>query len=319
MLKYLSKRLIRGFITFFISVTLVFWILRLMPGDPATLLIDPTMTLEELNRIKADFGLDEPEIVQYFKYITQLFTQGNVGNSFTYKMPVTDLLMTRLPWTLLLMCLTQLCTMLIGIPLGILSAYKRGSLTDQVINSLCTFGISVFVPWLGITLLYFFGFKIPLFPIGGAYTPGVSDADKFMDILHHLALPVITLTIVNLANYVMYMRASMVDVLSEDYIRTARSKGMTETRVVLKHGMRNALIPTITMSGMMLATMVGGAVLTETVYSFPGVGRMIYDAVSQQDYPVLQGAFIVLALTVIIMNILIDLVYMFLDPRIKLG
>src|SRR6056297_510270 len=318
MTHYIFKRIIRGIITLLIAVSVTFLILRLMPGDPTTIMLDPRMNEAARARLLKEFGLDKSLIVQYFLYIRQLL-KGDLGYSFIYRTPVTQVILSRLPWTLLLMGLTQVVTMLIGIPLGVIAGYRKGTLLDHLINAFTIFGISVFIPWLGITLLYFFGYRIPIFPIGGAYTPGVEGITYLKDVFMHLVLPVLTLTLIYLANYVLYMRASMVDVLSEDYIRTARSKGVTENTVVWKHAVRNALIPTVTMAGLLLGRMVSGAVLTETIFSFPGVGRMIYEAVGQQDFPVLQGAFLILAISVITMNILTDLVYAYLDPRVKLN
>lgn len=318
MARYIQKRFLKGFITFFITVTLTFLIVRLMPADPATLLMDPRMTEAQRQQMLMDFGLDKPLYIQYFAYIKNLF-QGDLGISFMQKRPVIEIIMDKLPWTLLLMVITQTITMLIGIPLGIYSGYKRGTHLDQGINALAIFGISIFVPWLGFTLLYFFGYRLALLPVGGAYTPGVEGGlQYFLDVGKHLILPVITLMLLYLANYVLYTRGSVIDVLSEDYIRTARSKGMKEKKVLWKHASRNAMIPTVTAAGLMLGRMVGGAVLTETVFAYPGVGRMIYQAVSQQDFPVLQGSFIILALSVIIMNIVTDGLCAYLDPRIKI-
>jgi len=318
MTNYILKRVIRGLITLLIAVSVTFLILRLMPGDPTTIMLDPRMNEAARARLLKEFGLDKSLIVQYFLYLKQML-KGDLGYSFIHRTPVTHVILSRLPWTLLLMGLTQLFTMFIGVPLGVFAGYKKGSIIDHLINAFTIFGISIFIPWLGITLLYFFGYQIPIFPIGGAYTPGVEGFTLFKDVVMHLVLPVLTLTLIYLANYVLYMRSSMIDVLSEDYIRTARSKGVKEKQVVWKHAVRNALIPTVTMAGLLLGRMVSGAVLTETIFSFPGVGRMIYEAVGQQDFPVLQGAFLILAVSVITMNILTDLVYAYLDPRVKLN
>lgn len=316
--KYITKRVIKGFITFFITVTLTFFILRLMPADPTTLLMDPRMSEAHRQQMLVDFGLDKSLPVQYFSYIINLF-KGDLGISFLQKRPVMDIIMEKLPWTLLLMVITQVFTMAIGIPLGIYSGYKRGSLFDQIVNAIAIFGISIFVPWLGFTLLYAFGFHLAILPIGGAYTPGIGGGwEYFLDVGKHLILPVVTLMAIYLANYVLYTRGSVIDVLSEDYIRTARSKGMKEKKVLWKHAAKNAMIPTVTTAGLMIGRMVGGAVLTETVFAYPGVGRMVYQAVSQQDFPILQGSFIILALSVIIMNIITDVLCAYLDPRIKL-
>jgi len=291
-----------------------------MPGDPTTLLIGPNMTMEERMILLNDYGLDKPFILQYFLYLKELI-QGNLGISFIHREPVLKIIMGRLPWTLLLMGVTQLVTASVGIPLGVIAARKKGSNVDQLINTFTIFGISIFIPWLGVTLLYFFGYINHFFPIGGAYMPWNEGAGLIFikDVIHHMILPVLTLSVIYLANYVLYMRSSMIDILSEDYIRTARAKGLKERKVVWKHGVKNGLIPTVTMAGLLLGRMVGGAVLTETVYSYPGVGRMIYEAVGKQDFPVLQGAFIILAFSVILMNIITDLIYAYLDPRIKVG
>jgi peptide/nickel transport system permease protein len=282
------------------------------------MMLGDMFTDEQRDKLMADFGLDKPLWQQYLIYLGNL-VRGDLGMSFFQRRPVMEIIWEKLPWTLLLMITTQLLTMAVGVPLGIYAGYKRGTAFDQAVNAIAIFGISIFVPWLGFTLLYFFGYKLPIFPVGGAYTIGVEEGlPKIIDIAQHLVLPVITLMVIFLANYVLYTRGSIIDVMEEDYIKTARSKGMKERRVLWKHASKNAMIPTVTMAGMMLGRMVGGAVLTETIYAYPGVGRMIYQAVGQQDYPVLQGAFIILALSVILMNIATDILIVYLDPRIKL-
>lgn len=316
--QYISRRVLKGFITLLITITITFLILRLLPSDPAMMMLGDMFTDEQRDKLMADFGLDKPLWQQYLIYLGNL-VRGDLGMSFFQRRPVMEIIWEKLPWTLLLMITTQLLTMAVGVPLGIYAGYKRGTAFDQAVNAIAIFGISIFVPWLGFTLLYFFGYKLPIFPVGGAYTIGVEEGlPKIIDIAQHLVLPVITLMVIFLANYVLYTRGSIIDVMEEDYIKTARSKGMKERRVLWKHASKNAMIPTVTMAGMMLGRMVGGAVLTETIYAYPGVGRMIYQAVGQQDYPVLQGAFIILALSVILMNIATDILIVYLDPRIKL-
>ena len=318
MSKYILKRIFKGLVTIFITVTLTFLIVRLMPSNPIYMLIDTRMSESQIQAMTEKFGLDKPLWEQYVLYLRNLL-QGDLGTSFAQKRPVLDIIGEKLPWTLLLMGLAQVLTMLIGIPLGIYSGYKRGTIFDHIINAISVFGISIFVPWLGFTLLYFFGYQLAILPVGGAITPGISGFWRILlDVGKHMILPLITLMILYLANYVLYTRGSIIDVMGEDYIRTARSKGMEEKRVLWHHAAKNAMIPTITSAGLSLGSVVGGAVLTETVFSFPGVGRMIYQAVGQQDYPVLQGAFIILAISVVAMNIITDIVCAALDPRIKL-
>lgn len=317
MSRYVANRVLKGAITLLITITLTFLIVRLLPSDPALMMLGEMFTADQRDALIQRFGLDKPLLQQYFIYLGNLL-KGDLGMSFFQRRPVMTIIQEKLPWTLLLMVTTQILTMLVGIPLGIYSGYRRGKVFDQVVNAVAIFGVSVFVPWLGFTLLYFFGFKLPIFPVGGAYNVATSGFARFLDIGEHMVLPVATLMVIYLANYVLYTRGSVIDVMEEDYIKTARSKGMSERRVLWKHAAKNAMIPTVTMAGMMLGQMVGGAVLTETIYAYPGVGRMIYQAVGQQDYPVLQGAFIVLALSVIAMNIVTDIAIVYLDPRIKL-
>ena len=315
---YLLKRLARGFVTFFAAATVTFLILRLMPSDPATVMMDPRMSQRDINMMLHDFGLDKPIPTQYGIYLKNLI-HGNLGISFHTRAPVGRMLMERLPWTLLLMACVLVNCFVWGVPIGVIAARRRDSWIDRLINVFTVIGASVFVPSLGVSLLYLFGLKFPILPIGGTHTPGVTGLAYLTDVVRHMILPVITLTFVYLANYVWYMRASMLDILQEDYIRTAKSKGMRESRVVWRHGVRNALIPTVTMTGLLLGAMIGGSILTETVYAYPGIGRMIYEAVQRLDFPVLQGAFLMLAFVVIFLGVAVDLIYAKLDPRIDLN
>lgn len=317
MKKFLLFRSIRALSTIFIAVTITFLILRVMPGDPTTMMMDSRISEEARAKILQDFGLDQNLLVQYFLFLKQLFFNLDMGTSFVHREPVLDVILTRIPWTLILMGAAIVITTLIGIPLGVVAAYRKGTFRDHIINAFSIFGIAIFIPWLSVMLLYFFGLKIPLFPIGGAVGQNLEGWDYIWSVTHHLILPVFTLVLVHLANYVLFMRASMVDVLSEDYIRTARAKGLTERVVVWRHATRNALLSTVTMMGLQIGTIVGGAILTETVFAYPGLGRLIYEAVQQHDYPVLQGTFLILAVTVVVVNILTDIIYTYLDPKIK--
>jgi len=228
--------------------------------------------------------------------------------------------MERLPWTLLLMFFTVCLTLAIGIPIGVFAACNSRQLADRVINVLVTLGISIFLPFLAFGLLYFFAYVLRWFPTGGAFRPPAPEGMALVvDVLRHAVLPSMALIITNLAGIVLYTRNSMNDVLKEDYIRTAYAKGLNSKKVVRVHAIKNALIPTVTITGIMIGTMIGGAVMTETIFAWPGIGRLIFDSVNGLDYPVIQGAFIILAATVILMNIIVDLVVAWLDPRIRLG
>lgn len=318
-LKYMIRRGLKGLLTIFVSVTITFFIIRLMPADPVSLLVDPKMGPEVQEAMMKQLGLDKPLIQQYFIFIKEAMA-GNLGVSFKTRQPVAEVIMQKMPWTLLLLTITVAFSLLIGIPLGMLAAKKKNQFFDKLISTLVVIGISMFIPFLSFGLLYIFAYLLKLFPTGGAYTPPPAKGFAYyLDVVRHVALPALTLVISNVGTIILYTRNGMVDVLKEDYIRTAYSKGWNDKYVIRTHALKNALIPTITVTGLMIGTMVGGAVMTETVYAWPGIGRLIYDSVSALDYPVLQGAFLVLAIAVVIMNILTDLAVAWLDPRIKLG
>lgn len=317
--RYVTQRLFRSLITIFVSITLTFFIVRLMPSNPVDILIDPHMTEEVKAALMETYGLDQPTGVQYFVFLKGVFT-GDLGISFSTRRPVTELLAQRLPWTLLLIAICTFLIVLIGIPLGILAARKKGKHTDRVITTTVTLFISVFIPFLAFLLLYIFAFRLQWLPTGGAYTPPPATGWAFAkDVAQHAILPGVTLAVANLASVVLYTRNSMSEALRDDYVRTALSKGSSVQHAIRHHALRNALIPTVTVIGLNIGTMVGGAVLTETVYSWPGVGRMMFDAIQALDYPVLQGGFLLLSISVVVMNFITDIVVAWLDPRIKLG
>ena len=295
MVRYLLKRLGRGILTILLSVTLVFFIVRAMPSNPVDLMVSPQMSEDAQQALIEEFGLDQSKLTQYGLYMKELL-HGNMGTSFAKRIPVSQYIAEKLPWTLLLLAAVMLIVILVGISVGLYAAAHKGKLSDRIISVLVTMGISVFIPFMAFLLLYLFSFKLKLLPTGGAYTPPKGTGWSYYgDVAKHLILPAIALSITNLANAVLYTRNSMIDVLHEDYIRTAYAKGNNEGRVLRVHALKNALIPTVTVIGMQIGFMVGGATVTETVFSWPGIGRMVYDAVNALDYPVLQGAFLVMA------------------------
>lgn len=315
-LSFIVKRVGRGVLTIWFTVTITFLLLRLLPGDPASAIASPTMTPQMRDAILEDYGLGEPLIVQYGLYLSQLIT-GNLGISFNQSVPVIDVLMQRLPWTLLLTLTALILTVAIGIPLGVLAAAKKYQLVDRIIQVFGVTGQSLFVPSIGVFLLFVFGLKLGWFPIGGAYANDVYGSNWYFSVARHLILPAISLTLIQLGPYVLTMRSTLIDALGEDYITLARAYGLPRSKILWKHALRNALLPTTTLIGLQLGFVVGGAVLTETVFAYPGVGRGIYDAVTRLDFPVLQGSFLFLAVTVVVVNILTDVVYGLLDPRVK--
>lgn len=313
---FVLRRLGRGVFTIWFAVTVTFLLLRILPGDPALALASPTMTDEIRQGILTQYGLDQPLIVQYALYMWQLL-QGNLGVSFTQSIPVMDVLLQRLPWTLLLAFAALALTVVLGIPLGVAAAARTGKATDKFVQILGVTGQSLFVPSVGILLLLVFGRGLGWFPIGGAYSQGVYGAEWYLSVAHHLVLPAVSLMLVQIGSYVLTMRSTLIETLSEDYITLARANGLPYRRILWKHALRNALLPTTTLIGLQLGFLVGGAVLTESVFAYPGIGRGIYEAVTQLDFPVLQGAFLMLAVTVVLANMVTDIVYGYLDPRVK--
>lgn len=302
--------------TFWFAVTVTFFLVRLLPGDPVLAVAGPGMT-EEIRQAQLElYGLDRPLAVQYFAYLREL-VQGNLGISFLRSQPVSSILMERLPWTLLLTGSALLFTILFGVPLGVLAATRARGWVDRIVQVTGVVGQSLFVPSLGILLLYTLGLMLGWFPIGGAVKSGLTGWAYYLSVAHHLVLPCFTLVLAQLASYVLTLRATLIEALGEEYCDLARAKGTPEQKVIWKHALRNALLPTTTLIGLQIGFLVGGAVLTETIYAYPGVGRAIYEAVGQLDFPVLQGAFVLLAATVVIANLVTDIAYGLLDPRVR--
>lgn len=314
--RFVWRRLLRALVTMWFAVTVTFLLLRLLPGNPALAVANPNMTKAIQRELLHQYGLDQPLAVQYGKYLWQL-VQGNLGVSFTQSVPVASVLGGRLPWTLLLTGSALLLTVCVGIPLGVLASTRPGGAIDRLVQVGGVIGQSLFVPSVGIFLLYVLGLRLHLLPIGGAYADGAYGGGWYVSVLQHLVMPAVSLVLVQLGSYVVTLRATLVEALGEDYCRLARAKGMPYRAVVWRHALRNALLPTTTLVGLQLGFLVGGAVLTETVYAYPGVGRAIYEAVTQLDFPVLQGAFLMLAFTVVAANLLTDLAYGALDPRVR--
>ncbi|MFI5611550.1 ABC transporter permease [Amycolatopsis sp. NPDC051903] len=314
---FVLRRLGRGVLTIWFAVTITFLLLRLLPGDPALAIASPNMTPAIRAGLLAQYGLDQALPVQYVKYLGQL-VHGNLGVSFSQNIDVTQALLDRLPWTLLLVLSSLVVTVFVGIPLGVLAAARSGGLADRVVQVVAVAGQSLFVPSVGIGLLYLFGLRLGLLPIGGAYADGVYGGQWYLSVVAHLVLPCLSLVLVQLGPYVLTVRSTLIEALGEDYVTLARANGLPRRRVLWKHALRNALLPTTTLVGLQVCLyLVGGVILIETVYAYPGIGRGIYEAVVRLDFPVLQGAFLLLAAVVVLVNMLTDIVYGVLDPRVK--
>ena len=295
-----------------IVATLVFFITRLAPGDPAAIMLGDQATVADIAKLRAQYGLDQPLPVQFGFWLKEL-VQGNLGQSIFLQMPVTEALMTRAEPTFFLTLFSVGLACLIGIPCGIVSAIWRGRVVDQVFTGIAMLGASIPSFWFGLILMQIFAVKMGWFPVAGYGDPGA----PLLDRLQHLLLPAVVLGTLNSALIIRFTRASMLDVLSDDYVRTARAKGLSERTVILHHALRNALIPVVTVIGLTAALMIGGAVVTETVFGLPGIGNLVVSAVLRRDYPVIQGALLTIAVIYVLINLAVDLLYTLIDPRVR--
>ncbi|MBO9455713.1 ABC transporter permease [Paracoccus sp. R12_1] len=312
MSRYLLRRVIGMVVVIFLVLTLAFILVRLAPGDPASLLLGPDATPEEVVALRVRLGLDQPIFVQYGTFIGNAL-QGDLGQSLFFNQPVTQVLAARAEPTMFLALFSLLVALVIATPIGIWAAYRRGSVLDQ--GSITTAMLAASVPSFltGLIFQRYLATDLGWFPASGYGGAGASFADR----MWHLVLPSITLGITNSALILRFTRASMLDILGEDYVRTARAKGMTERRVVLRHALKNAGIPIITVVGLTFALLVSGAVVTERVFNLPGMGNLVVNAVLRRDYPVIQGTLIVVAGLYVLVNLLTDLLYLVVDKRVK--
>ena len=312
MLKYLGTRLAGMAVVMAIVAVLVFVLTRAASGDPVSVLLGDQATAADIARVQQQYGLDKPLPVQFAYWLKEL-AHGNLGDSIFLQRPVTQALWERAEPTTLLALMAVAIAALIGIPAGIVGAVFRGKWIDQMFTSLAMLGASIPSFWLGLVLMQVFAVALGWFPVSGYGDPGAPLIER----LRHLVLPATVLGLLNSALIIRFTRASMLDVLNEDYVRTARAKGLGEAPVVLKHALRNALVPIVTVLGLTVALMIGGAVVTETVFGLPGVGNLVVNAVLRRDYPVIQGALLVIAVIYVVINFAVDLLYTLVDPRVK--
>lgn len=312
MLRYMIQRFIGMIVVMFLVVTIVFIIVRVTPGDPAAVMLGPEATETDIAQLRGRLGLDQPLIVQYVYYVGQLL-KGDLGRSIFLDQPVLTALGDRAEPTFFLTLFSIVIACVIALPIGIYAAYRRGSFIDQAATTLAMLAASIPSFWLGLILMQIFAVRFGWFPVSGYGGP---DAD-FLDRMWHLSLPAFALGLVSSALILRFTRASMLDVLSDDYVRTARAKGLNERRVILKHALKNALIPIITVIGLTMAVLISGAVVTETVFGLPGVGNLVVSAVLRRDYPVIQGALLIIAALYVLINFAIDMFYLLVDPRVR--
>jgi len=319
---YAIRRILQTIPILLIISILLFFLVRSAPGGPLSAARrNPNVSIEQIENLKKQLGLDKPLPVQYVSWLGNMF-KGDMGNSIKFRRPVADMIAERIPNTLFLVGISFLVTLLLAIPIGIISARKPYSTFDYVMTTITFIGQSIPVYWLGLALILIFYVLLknpvtgdPFFPSGGMNTLGKED--DILDTLWHLVLPVIALSSSWIAWYSRFLRSSMLDVLHEDYIRTARAKGASEQVVYYKHALRNAILPLVTLIALDLPSLFAGALFVETIFSWPGMGRLFWDAARGRDYPILLGVVMITAVLIIFFNILADLAYGWLNPQVK--
>lgn len=314
MIPYIIRRLLIAIPVLFGVMVVNFIIINMAPGNPVDMYVDPNSSPELLEMRKEQLGLNDPLYIQFFHWLGNL-AQGNLGYSFSTYEPVSKMIFERLGPTFELMGLALLVGLIIALPIGILSAVKQYSKLDYLATGTSFFGISIPHFFLGLGLIYIFAVQLQVLPAGGMSTLG--SKDNFLDKVKHLILPVIVLAVGISGQYVRYVRASLLEVLGQDYLRTARAKGLKEFVVTNKHALKNALIPIITIIGMEIPFLLGGAVITEQIFQWPGMGQLTIQSIMSRDYPTLMALNLLTAFMVLFANLLTDIVYSFVDPRIK--
>jgi len=312
MARYIFHRLAGMIVVLFMVATITFVITRIAPGDPATVMLGPDATAHDIAIVHEKLGLDRPLPVQYLLYLGKL-GQGDLGRSIFLDRPVATAIAERAEPTILLTLLAILIATAIAIPLGIYAAYRRGSVFDQVATTVTMLTASLPSFWLGLVLIQFLAVRLQWFPVSGYGGPDAGFGER----VQHLLLPALVLGVASSSLILRFTRASMLDVLGDDYVRTARSKGATEWRVVMRHALKNALIPILTVIGLTAALLLSGAVVVETVFGLPGIGNLVVSSVLRRDYPVIQGAMLLSAGLYVLFNFGIDMLYLAVDPRVR--
>jgi peptide/nickel transport system permease protein len=314
MTQFIIRRFIHAVFIVWGCATIVFFMLRAVPGDPVAVMLGQEYTPEAAAQMRKNLGLDRPLYVQYGKWFGNVL-QGDLGRSIATKEPVTRAIASGMSKTLTMAGMAFLIGLLIALPMGTLAALKRGSVFDYIASISTFIGISLPPFWFGIVFILFFAVKLGWLPSLGYVSP----SDGLWPWFKHMLLPSLAAGIGEAAILMRFVRAGLLEVLGSDYVRTARAKGLRERSVILRHAMRNALIPVVTVAGLSLAGLLGGLIITETVFSIRGFGRVLFNAIFSKDYPVVQGAILLIAFIFVMANLLVDIVYTFLDPRIRYG
>jgi peptide/nickel transport system permease protein len=312
--KYILQRILVAIPVIFGVTIVAFFIMTLAPGDAVDMLVSPGLSQEDIELKKKSLGLDQPVYIQYVRWLQEM-ASGNLGYSFTNRQPVTERIMDRFGPTFTLAMSAMVLSYIIAIPIGILSAVRQYSVLDYAATVFSFLGVSVPSFFFGLLMIYFFSLKLDLFPTGGMQSIGreFSLADR----LSHLVLPMIVLSLQNTGSVMRYTRSSMLEIIRQDYVRTARAKGLQNQVVLVRHALRNALIPVITLVGLQIPFLLSGAIITEQIFNWPGMGRLTVEAINQRDYPTIMGLNLLIAVLVVIGNLLADIFYGVVDPRIR--
>jgi peptide/nickel transport system permease protein len=312
MLTYILRRLVQLVVVLIVVGVIAFLLIHLAPGDPASVMLGSNATQDQVERLRQQLALDQPLPVQFAAWSSRVL-QGDLGISHFAQKPVLQVLAQRAEPTLLLTSMAILIAVLIGVPTGIVAAIRRGTAVDQAALGMALLGASVPSFWLGLSLILYFAVRLGWFPSSGI----LPLASGGLESLRYYVLPALALGFPNSALITRITRSSMLDVLNQDYVRTAESKGLAPSRVIIRHALRNALVPIVTVIGLTIASLMGGAVVTETVFSIPGVGRLVVQSVLRRDYPVIQAAILLVATIYVMVNLAVDLLYIWVDPRIR--
>lgn len=312
MLSYIFRRLIQLIPTMLIPAVIVFMLIFFSPGDPASLMLGPEATPEQVAELSRQMGYDQPVYKQLGSWFSNLL-KGDLGTSIFLNQPVTQAIGEHLGVTLALTMVSMVIATLIGVSLGIVSAIKQGKVIDQISMVFSIIGVSMPEFWLALNLILLFSVKIQIFPIGG-YVPFFQDPAGS---LHRLFLPALSLGLTQSAFIARMVRSSVLEIVDQDYVRTAMAKGAPDNRVVLKHVLKNAMVPIVTVVGMTFSVLLGGAIAIEMVFNLPGIGRLLLNAILRRDYPLIQGIVLYIAMAYIIINLIVDLIYVCIDPRIE--
>ncbi len=312
MLAYAARRILSTIPVMLFVAFFVFSLLYLAPGDPAAIIAGDQATPADIDRIRASLGLDRPFLVRFGEWLWRIL-HGDLGTSIFTNLPVSHMISQRLEPTLSLMLLTVVLSLLVAIPIGVLAAWKQGSWIDRVVMVVAVFGFSTPVFVVGYLLAYIFALKLGWLPVQGF----VPISRGFWPFLRTLILPAVALGLIYIALIARITRATMLEVLSQDYVRTARAKGVGQSGILYVHALKNAAVPIVTVVGLGVALLIGGAVVTETVFAIPGLGRLTTDAILQRDYPVIQGVVLMFSFAYVIVNLVVDLLYTLFDPRIR--